>query len=422
MASINQSNDSEAAKSLCEEKLAEKKDFLAAGALKKRATPKPKEEKFAISTEKTRAKGAAADLHGEPDSSLLDYLTFTLSLPERAIRSTSGLLGGAIQESSSLLIPQIFKDSKTYSILVQQTLDFMIEDIARIKKEAQKKNGRDKSSNQESNNEKSHAQEQANPQSQSENFIARKTVGSFVDMASLATLHLSPMLLLAVVSDVAYGSQEYLQQLADELRREGVIQQDSTIHHVNDLLDAIGNSSSLAASTFDTPPISIEGLRDAISQTTDALTSMDPTTILPTGEIKQLWEEMQEIATEEELTLLEVSGAITLHSLDKIGKLGRGALSTVRVAGTLLDRVVMDHYRIALADLHEQGYYTTLANKSQPYIEAVWKNFSTEKNTLTQDLLSGKIVSEVSQTVSRWLGLGATNNQAATENRASEKK
>ena len=38
---------------------------------------------------------------------------------------------------------------------------------------------------------------------QTKDFVARKAVGNFIDMASLATLHLSPMLLLAVVGDVA---------------------------------------------------------------------------------------------------------------------------------------------------------------------------------------------------------------------------
>ena len=62
-----------------------------------------------------------------------------------------------------------------------------------------------------------------------DNFVARKTVGNFVEMAGLATLHVSPLMLLAVVSDVAYGSQAYVRQLADELRREGVISETSTI-------------------------------------------------------------------------------------------------------------------------------------------------------------------------------------------------
>ena len=45
-----------------------------------------------------------------------------------------------------------------------------------------------------------------------DNFVARKTVGNFVELAGMATFHLSPMTLLAIVSDVAYGSQTYLKE------------------------------------------------------------------------------------------------------------------------------------------------------------------------------------------------------------------
>ena len=46
-------------------------------------------------------------------------------------------------------------------------------------------------------------------------YVTRKAVGNFVDMASLATLHVSPLMLLAAVSDLAYGSQVYLKELAN---------------------------------------------------------------------------------------------------------------------------------------------------------------------------------------------------------------
>ena len=60
-----------------------------------------------------------------------------------------------------------------------------------------------------------------------DDFVARKTVGNFVEMAGLATLHVSPMMLLAVVSDIAYGSQTYLNEITEELKREGVIDEGS---------------------------------------------------------------------------------------------------------------------------------------------------------------------------------------------------
>lgn len=292
-----------------------------------------------------------------------------------------------------MLVPQAFRSSKSYEILVQQGLDFMTRDIGGVR----------------------HGDEQdAAPAV--ENYVAKKTVGGFVEMASLATLHLSPALLLAVVSDVAYGSQTYLKELALELKREGVIDEASTIDHAGDLLEAIRNSSAVGANVFDTPPLSIEGIRAAIDETSTSVRKIDPTKVLPAAEIDRLWREMHEVARGEDVTLLEVSGAMTLHALNRAGRVGQGALSTISIAGTLFDRHVVEHYRTALTDLHTRGYYTTLADVSQPYIAAVWENFSTDRRTITEDLLSGKLVGDAARTVGRWMGAGSRADEVPTPN------
>jgi hypothetical protein len=316
------------------------------------------------------------------NKSVYEYLTYSMSLPERAIRTTSGLLGGVVRESADLLVPQAFRDSKVYTTLVQQTLDFMCDDIGGVARPVG-----------------------PGQPGKIDDYVARKTVGNFVEMASLATLHASPMLLLAVVSDVAYGSQTYLHELASELRREGLIDEDSTIHHASDLLDALRETTGTAASVFDTPPLSIDGLRESIESTAKSASRIDPTKVLPRAEIDRLWSDMQQIANQQNVSLLEVSGAVTLHALDSIAHVGTGALSGVRVAGTLLDRHVVDHYRKALGEIHTRGYYATLADTSGPYIAAVWQNFATEKPTITGDLLSGKLVGQAAMTFGRWLGV-----------------
>ena len=54
-----------------------------------------------------------------------DYLMFGTTVPERLFRSTTAMIGGVLKESSQLLVPQAFRTSKSYSIFVQQMLDFM---------------------------------------------------------------------------------------------------------------------------------------------------------------------------------------------------------------------------------------------------------------------------------------------------------
>jgi hypothetical protein len=310
-----------------------------------------------------------------------DFLLYGVSLPERTLRSASGVVSGALRESASLLVPQAFRNSKTYNVFVQQMLDFMAEDIGGVERP-----------------------DDPNAPPKIENYVARKAVGNFVEMAGLATLHLSPMMVLAIVSDVAYGSQAYLKELADELKGQGVIDQQSTIDHVDDLLEAVAGASRTTAAAFDTPPLSVDGLKQTIDETREAVRSIDPTKVIPQAEVKRLWDEIHQTATSQGVNPLAVSSAMTLYSLGKIGSLGRGALSTVKAAGTLADRHIIVHYTNALHDIRQKGIYASLAETSQPYVDAVWQNFSTRKTTITEDLFSGKLVGQTWGAARRWLG------------------
>ena len=335
-------------------------------------------ESQAEETPATASESVAAD---PGYAGVRNFLLYSLSVPERALRSTAGAVGGALRESCALLVPQAFQNSKTYTVMIRQMLDFLCEDVGGVAK-----------------------REDANGSDKVENFVARKAVGNFIEMAGLATFHLSPLTLLAVVSDVAYGSQTFLRELSVELKKEGVIDQDTTIDHVDDLLNAIAGASRVTATAFDTPPLSVDGLRKTIEETKEAVRAIDPTKVIPLEEANRLWTEIHEIAAAQGVGIMEISSAMTLHTLDKLGVASRGAMSSVSVAGRLFNRHVVDHYRTALSDIRTRGIYVTVAETSGPYIESVWRNFSTDKPTVTEDLVTGKLFGQAYGAVRRWMG------------------
>lgn len=298
-------------------------------------------------------------------SSIRDYLLYGLSLPERAIRGTAGVVGGTLRESAAILVPQSFRNARTYRIFIGQMLDFMAEDMAGV----------------------DHEHRPGPPRV--ENYVARKTVGNFVDLTTLATLHVSPMLLLALVGDIAYGSKTYLKELAEDLEVRGVIEDAGAVRQADDLLDAVAEASQKTAQTFDTPPLSVDGLQDTIRQTRESVAEMNPARVIPKKELDRLWGRIRATAKGEGVSPLAVSGLMTLGTLEKIGKIGTGTLSTVRVAGSLVNRHVFDHYRDALADIHRVGFYKTLSASGRPYANALWRNFSTQRATLTEEFIKG---------------------------------
>ena len=172
--------------------------------------------------------------------SVYKYLMYGLSLPERTVRSSAAMIGGVINESATLLVPQAFRDSTTYRKFVQQMMDMVNEDVGGVKKQPV-----------------DDAEQLEGSSGRVENYVAKKTVGTFLDLAGMATLHLSPITLLAITSDLAYGSTTYLTALADELKKEGVIADDSTIGNTAELLEAVAKASAETTDQLDTPPLSL---------------------------------------------------------------------------------------------------------------------------------------------------------------------
>lgn len=324
-----------------------------------------------------------------PISSVYKFLMYGATLPERALRSSSAMIGGVLQKSTELLVPQAFRSSKSYSIFVAQMLDIMTENVGGVVKSESKTEP--PSSNEPSIPDSEDKPKEQNP-TQVKNYVARKTVGNFVDLAGMATLHLSPITILAIVSDIAYGSRTYLKELAEELKREGVIDENSTVNSAHDLLDAVSNASGTTAQAFDMPPLSVDGLKQTINETQLAVRKINPVKLIPQAEIATLWNDMQEMASRENVNMFEISSAMTLYTLNHVKTVGKGALSSIRVAGSMMDEHIFDHYFDSIRVIQREGLYKTLAENAKPYLDAVWTNFSSDRETWTEELLTGRMV------------------------------
>ena len=303
-------------------------------------------------------------------------LLYGLTLPERLVRSTVGVAAGAAMETATLIVPRSFQNARTYEIVVRNSLGFLTQNIGGVQGEP--------------------------TAAADEDFVARKAVGNFVDLAGWATLHASPVWMLAIVSDVAYGTKTYVVELAKELESQGLIDDSSTIHNVDDVLDAVQNATGEAATMFDTPPLSVADLKESLDTTKAALQSADYRSILPEAEIARFWGDMKGVAQQENVSLVGVSGALAMNTLGKLNTVSRGTVTGVKVVGGLFNEHVVQHYTTSLKTIHEQGFFQTVRESSEPYVEAVWTNFSSDSSTLTEEIVSGRAPARIWGKVKGW--------------------
>ncbi len=313
---------------------------------------------------------------------VLRGLLYGISLPERLVRSAVGLSAGTAREIAEFVVPQAFQDSKTYEVAIRNSLNFLLDNVGAVSGSESNRPAAIRVS-VESNAATSTDPSTANPG----RFIARKAVGNFIDIAGLATLHVSPLWILAIVSDAAYGTKTYVHELAAELQKQGLIDDSSTIHKVDDLFDAVKNASGKAASNFDQPPLSLEELRSSIEQTRKALNEVDPRSLIPESEIGRFWNEMKQMAQKEDVSLLGVSGAVAMQAVESIKSVSHGTLTGLFVAGKIVNRNIFGHYATALTQIRRDGFWASVKDTYGPYIGMAWGNFTAAKKTWTEQVL-----------------------------------
>lgn len=316
-----------------------------------------------------------------PEGSLGETLLYGLSLPERTARSASAIVGGFVNETAARLIPAAFRSSRSYTVFIQQSLDMLVHDVGGVKNPALPAD-----------------------LPEAESKLAQKAVGGLLDVAGAATLHLSPMTVLAVFNDLAYGSGHYLRMLSEELKREGIIDRQSSIDHVSDLVDVLQATSGRAADAADTPPISLGGLIETITELRAEINRVDPSSLLPQAEVRRIWAEMETAANKADVGLWDVSTTMTMFAMNRVNLTTRGALSTVTVAGSLFDEHIVAHYSEALDEISQRGLYATLSQVSTPYLAAVWENFDESRETWTAELVTGRMFGKAWQSVRGWWG------------------
>lgn len=346
---------------------------------------------------------------------LLRTLLYGLSLPERVVRSAVGLSAGTAKEIAELIVPQAFQNSKSYEIAVRNSLGFLVSGLGTIS--APTPSVAPSPQEQEADLDMVSVEQSAPIDVDAGRVLARKAAGSFIDLAGLATLHLSPIWVLAIVSDVAYGSQGYLQELNAELLKQGLIDSNSTIHRVEDLFDAIKNASGKAASQFDQPPLSVDELRSSVDQLRQSLGEIDPRDVIPEAELRRYWAEMQTLANQEHVSLIGLSGAVAMRTVETIKDVTHGTMSGLFVAGKILNRDIFQHYTRALDQIGQQGLWSTVSGTYEPYIELAWGNFTSAKKSWTEQLLDPRHLSGAWNRVKQWFNssdVGSTPAQSVS--------
>jgi hypothetical protein len=96
---------------------------------------------------------------------------------------------------------------------------------------------------------------------------------------------------------------------------------------------------------------------------------------------------MRSIAGREQISLLGVSAAIAMETVENVKSLSHGTLTGLFAAGKIINRNIFGHYWDSLASINEQGLWNSVRKTYTPYVDLAWGNFTSSRKTWTETAL-----------------------------------
>ena len=271
-------------------------------------------------------------------------LGYVLSLPERSLRAAAAGFGGLLQEATQVLLPGWLRRTRLYQSIVAGTLRIAIELVGG-------------------------ATGVLPPDDvTAQDLAVRKAAGTGIELVGLMLVGWSPLWLFAATADLTGGTRTYLQALASELRRDGLLPEDADVASVDELLDTLEGSSGLVAESLDAPPLNVDDLRTSWQNL-----RRHPGELPDGARITSLYADLQQVAEQQSHSLRSVSSLI--------------AAGAVRAGVQTGQTHIFDYYQDALHIIAREGLPAYSRRVTRPYLAVASGHFDPERVTHTERLL-----------------------------------
>jgi len=292
---------------------------------------------------------------------------YAASLPERVVRSASALAAGTVREVATVALPIGFRRGHVYRSLVDVTLQFLIEDVGGVRAA------------------------QPSEQKLGEDFLLRRAAGNGIELMGVIAFRASPVWVLAALADAAGFGRQLIPEIAESLKKEGLLAPGESFATMDQLLAGLERSSGQLAETVNAPPLDVAGLRDEWRKFVGEARQLPAPQLPSASTVTRLWQDLRATAEREQRSVFEVSSLLALAAVgelpERVRVLSKSAAIVLRHGGAAVSNALLEHYRQSLLELREVGYLRYGVRQLIPYTHAAIGAFAPERETLTGKLL-----------------------------------
>jgi hypothetical protein len=293
---------------------------------------------------------------------------YAASLPERVVRSASALAAGAVREVAAVALPIGFRRGRLYRSLVDVTLQFLIENVGEVRSA------------------------QPSERTLGEDFLLRRAAGNGIELMGVIAFRASPVWVLAALADVAGFGRQLIPEIAETLRKEGLLAPaDGSVTTMEQLLQGLERSSAQLAETVNAPPLDVAGLRQEWAKFVAEARQLPAPQLPSASAVTRLWQDLRAAADREQRSVFEVSSLLAVSAVGELPErarvLSKAAAIVLHRSGAALSSALLDHYRQSLQELRDVGFVRYGVRQLTPYTHAALDAFAPHRETLTGKLL-----------------------------------
>ena len=288
---------------------------------------------------------------------------YLLSVPERVLRSVTAIAAGLIRELGDVALPAALRRTKLYHSLVDGTLRFLIEQVGEV--------------------------EGAYPAEGklAEDFAIRRAAGNGIEWIGILTFRASPVWVMAALADLSGAGRQLIQEIADALKQEGLLEPETRFENVDQILDGLEKSAGRVADAINTPPLDVAGLRQEWAEIRREVAAIPPRNLPSADLLRRNWEGLKTEAAAQQRSVFELSSLMALAAIGRLPEnlrwLSRCARSAARRTGQVFAGALLDHYAATLREIREIGYLPYWTREFRPYLRAAAGHFSPRRSSLT---------------------------------------
>lgn len=282
--------------------------------------------------------------------------------------------GGLLREIGAVVLPARIRRTSLYRTMVEVALRFLIQEVGQVP-DIYPSEGR-----------------------LAQDFLLKRGASHGIELLGLLTMHVSPIWILAALADASGAGHTLIQQIAQALKEENLLDRNSQFTTVDQLLDGLEKTSAHLADTLNVPPLDMPGLRREWTQLKEELPRI-PHDRLPTpANLERIWAELLESAAEQQRSVFAVCSLVALSTLKELPAslvwLSRAARAGAKRTGEVIGGALLAHYKQAIDEMARAGFLEYWRGQFRPYLRAAAEQFAFAKESSTERLLRKKLKKE----------------------------